>query len=85
MLTLIRTFSDVAVEVVLLARASASATFELLTNFEKLGNESTSVHFHGLFQNGTNDMDGPVGVTQCDIPPGSSMTYNFTVSIGIRI
>lgn len=37
------------------------------------------MHFHGLFQNGTNDMDGPVGVTQCAIAPGSSMTYNFTI------
>jgi FtsP/CotA-like multicopper oxidase with cupredoxin domain len=26
-------------------------------------------------------MDGPVGVTQCDITPGSSFTYNFTVSV----
>ncbi|KAK3717005.1 hypothetical protein LTR37_006060 [Vermiconidia calcicola] len=45
----------------------------------RLGNQSTSVHFHGFFQNGTNSMDGPVGVTQCDIPPGASMTYDFTV------
>lgn len=28
----------------------------------QLGNETTSVHFHGLFQNGSTDMDGPVGV-----------------------
>ena len=46
----------------------------------QLGNQSTSLHFHGLFQNGTNQMDGPAGVTQCPIPPGSSFTYNFTVS-----
>ncbi|KAF2216219.1 hypothetical protein CERZMDRAFT_81369 [Cercospora zeae-maydis SCOH1-5] len=45
----------------------------------QLGNQSTSIHFHGLFQNGTNQMDGPVGVTQCDVPPGSSFTYNFTI------
>lgn len=45
----------------------------------QLGNESTSLHFHGLFQNGTTEMDGPAGVTQCPIPPGSSFTYNFTV------
>ncbi|KAI5359150.1 Putative multicopper oxidase, type 1, multicopper oxidase, copper-binding, cupredoxin [Septoria linicola] len=45
----------------------------------QLGNQSTSLHFHGLFQNGTNEMDGPVGVTQCDVPPGSSFTYNFTI------
>jgi iron transport multicopper oxidase len=44
-----------------------------------LGNQSTSLHFHGLFQNGTNEMDGPVYVTQCPIPPGSRFTYNFTV------
>ena len=44
----------------------------------QLGNESTSLHFHGLHQNGTNSMDGPAGVTQCGIPPGSSFTYNFT-------
>ncbi|UPL02713.1 hypothetical protein LCI18_013647 [Fusarium solani-melongenae] len=43
------------------------------------GNQSTSLHFHGLFMNGTTHMDGPPSVTQCDIPPGGSMIYNFTV------
>lgn len=44
-----------------------------------LGDQSTSLHFHGLFMNGTTHMDGPVQVTQCPIPPGGKMTYNFTV------
>ena len=44
-----------------------------------LGNESTSLHFHGLYMNGSTHMDGPVGVTQCEILPNSSFTYNFTV------
>lgn len=44
-----------------------------------LGNETTSLHFHGLFMNGTNEMDGPSGATQCEIAPGSSFTYNFTI------
>lgn len=44
-----------------------------------LRNESTSLHFHGFFQNGTNHMDGAVGVTQCAIPPGGSLTYEFDV------
>lgn len=44
-----------------------------------LGNETTSVHWHGLYQNGTNYMDGPPGVVQCPIVPGHSVTYNFTV------
>lgn len=45
-----------------------------------LGNETTSIHFHGFYQNGENQMDGPAMVTQCPIPPGSIFTYNFTVS-----
>ena len=46
----------------------------------QLGNESTSLHFHGIYQNGTTDMDGSVGVSQCPILPGGSFIYNFTVS-----
>ncbi|KAK7210791.1 hypothetical protein V2G26_017969 [Clonostachys chloroleuca] len=45
----------------------------------QLGNQSTSLHFHGLFMNGTVHMDGPSQVTQCPIPPGGSFTYNFTI------
>ncbi|KAG5988271.1 hypothetical protein E4U43_004791 [Claviceps pusilla] len=40
---------------------------------------ATSIHFHGLFQNGTNFMDGTVGVTQCPIAPNSNFTYKFDV------
>lgn len=29
--------------------------------------------------NGCTQMDGPVGVSQCQVSPGSSFTYNFTV------
>ncbi|KAF9133731.1 hypothetical protein BGW39_009088 [Mortierella sp. 14UC] len=39
----------------------------------------TAIHWHGMFQNGTNWMDGSGGITQCPIPPGQSFTYNFTV------
>ena len=46
----------------------------------QLGNQSTTLHFHGLFQNGTTEMDGPAQVSQCAIPAGSQFTYNFTVS-----
>ncbi|MCJ1277138.1 hypothetical protein MMC21_004948 [Puttea exsequens] len=45
----------------------------------QLGNQSTSLHFHGLYMNGTTDMDGPIGTTQCGIPPGASFKYNFTI------
>jgi hypothetical protein len=40
---------------------------------------ATSFHWHGIYQNGTNWMDGTVGVTQCPIAPGSKFTYEFTV------
>jgi iron transport multicopper oxidase len=46
----------------------------------QLGNQSTSLHFHGLFMNGSNEMDGVSLTTQCPIQPGSKFTYNFTVS-----
>ncbi|KAF2403818.1 conidial pigment biosynthesis oxidase Abr1/brown 1 [Trichodelitschia bisporula] len=51
----------------------------LLTLNNQLRNESTSIHFHGLFLNGSQFMDGASVVTQCPIPPGSSFTYDFTV------
>lgn len=44
-----------------------------------LGNETTSIHWHGLYQNGTAHMDGPPGVTQCEIPHGDHFVYDFTV------
>ena len=46
----------------------------------KLGNQTTGIHWHGIFQTGSASMDGPRGVTQCPIPPGSSYTYSFTIN-----
>ncbi|MCJ1474803.1 hypothetical protein MMC13_003463 [Lambiella insularis] len=46
----------------------------------QLINETTSIHFHGLRQQGTSSMDGPVGATQCPILPGGSFTYEFVVN-----
>ncbi|KAF9232448.1 laccase [Melanogaster broomeanus] len=37
----------------------------------------TTVHWHGLFQNHRNQMDGAAYVTQCPIAPGNSFTYHF--------
>lgn len=48
-----------------------------LTN--SMPDRNTSLHFHGLFMNETNALDGPEHVTQCPIPPGHTFTYNFTV------
>lgn len=47
--------------------------------YNGLGDASASLHFHGLYQNGTTHMDGVGQATQCPIPPGSSFTYNFTI------
>ncbi|KAF8601046.1 hypothetical protein BDV93DRAFT_524949 [Ceratobasidium sp. AG-I] len=40
----------------------------------------TSLHWHGLLQNGTAWMDGPAGITQCPIPAGGSFTYKFKIT-----
>ncbi|KAA8897715.1 hypothetical protein TRICI_006678 [Trichomonascus ciferrii] len=44
-----------------------------------LGDQNASIHFHGMYQNGTTHMDGPPGLVQCPVPPGQNFTYNFTV------
>ncbi|MDI1487725.1 MAG: hypothetical protein OHK93_006997 [Ramalina farinacea] len=45
-----------------------------------LGNQSTSLHFHGLYMNGSTEMDGPVAATQCPIAPESKFTYDFNIT-----
>ncbi|KAF8750790.1 Ferroxidase laccase [Rhizoctonia solani] len=42
----------------------------------KLPHVGTSLHWHGLFQNGTAWMDGPAGITQCPIPSGAPSRTN---------
>ncbi|KAK9449298.1 Cupredoxin [Limtongia smithiae] len=44
------------------------------------GSTPTTMHWHGLFQNGTNYMDGVSYITQCVIPVGESFVYNFTLN-----
>ncbi|EDU40135.1 Multicopper oxidase [Pyrenophora tritici-repentis] len=41
---------------------------------------ATSIHWHGIFQNGSNWMDGTTGVTNCPTAPGQEFTYRFSVS-----
>lgn len=42
--------------------------------------DGISIHWHGLYMKGHNDMDGAVGFTQCAIPPGRNLTYEFGIS-----
>ncbi|RMZ70755.1 multicopper oxidase [Pyrenophora seminiperda CCB06] len=37
----------------------------------------TSIHFHGVWQTGTNENDGVPSITQCPVAPGDSMTYKW--------
>ncbi|OJJ43174.1 hypothetical protein ASPZODRAFT_136734 [Penicilliopsis zonata CBS 506.65] len=45
----------------------------------QLGNQSTSLHFHGLFMRDTPHMDGTSAISQCAIAPGESFQYKFKV------
>lgn len=49
-------------------------------NVQNSMSNATAIHWHGLYQNGSNWMDGTVGITQCPIAPGSSFTYEFKVA-----
>merc|ERR1712169_94952 len=39
-----------------------------------------TIHWHGLLQRGSPDMDGVPGVTQFPIPPGGNFTYRFSTA-----
>jgi FtsP/CotA-like multicopper oxidase with cupredoxin domain len=43
-----------------------------------LANNGTSIHFHGVRQLNTNQMDGTNSLQQCPIAPGDSFTHSFT-------
>ena len=48
-----------------------------ITVHNKLTDNGTSIHWHGLRQFHSNEQDGANGVTECPIPPGASKTYEF--------
>ncbi|KAI0098751.1 multicopper oxidase-domain-containing protein [Nemania sp. FL0031] len=52
----------------------------LLVKLLNKASNATALHWHGIFQNGTNWMDGAAGVTQCPILPGQSYQYKFNVT-----
>jgi len=52
----------------------------LVIDIDNQSINATSIHFHGIFQNGTNWMDGTNGVTQCPIAPKGKFQYKFTVA-----
>lgn len=54
----------------------AGQTVRILV-INRLPTESTSIHWHGIKQDGTPWNDGVPGVTQCTIPPGESFLYEF--------
>lgn len=40
----------------------------------------TTIHWHGIRQFRSNEMDGVNGITQCPIAPDIVFTYNFTAA-----
>lgn len=48
-----------------------------ITVKNKLTTNGTTIHWHGIRQLHSTEMDGVNGVTQCPIAPGESFTYRF--------
>jgi hypothetical protein len=48
-----------------------------VTNNLDESHNGSSIHFHGIRQNFTNQNDGVVSVTQCPSPPGDTYTYKW--------
>ena len=53
--------------------------------YNGLPDQSTTIHWHGIHQNGTSHMDGASGTNQCPIAPGQRFTYKWKVSIFFAI
>ncbi len=51
----------------------------IVVHVDNQATNATSFHWHGIYQNGTNWMDGTVGITQCPVAPGHSFTYKFKI------
>ncbi|ORY66655.1 Cupredoxin [Leucosporidium creatinivorum] len=51
----------------------------VIVNVTNLMPNATAIHWHGLYQRGTPYFDGTNAITQCGIPPGESLVYNFTL------
>ncbi|KAL9116382.1 MAG: hypothetical protein Q9187_007095, partial [Circinaria calcarea] len=63
-----------------LPQITASVGDRVVVNvLNQLGNQSTSLHFHGLYQNGSTHMDGSAGASHCSIPAGASFKYDFKI------
>jgi FtsP/CotA-like multicopper oxidase with cupredoxin domain len=52
-------------------------TFSVVHVSNSLSANGTGIHFHGIRQNYTNQMDGVPSVTQCPIAPSDSFTYTW--------
>lgn len=52
-----------------------------VTVHNALGDEGTSMHWHGLLQTATPWMDGVPSVQQCPLAPGSTFTYRFKADL----
>lgn len=52
----------------------------LVTVNNKLEDNGTSIHFHGIRQLNNSEHDGVPAITQCPIAPGDSFTYRWTAT-----
>eukprot|EP01060_Flectonema_neradi_P003697 TRINITY_DN1239_c0_g1_i2.p1 TRINITY_DN1239_c0_g1~~TRINITY_DN1239_c0_g1_i2.p1 ORF type:complete len:648 (+),score=118.20 TRINITY_DN1239_c0_g1_i2:76-2019(+) len=49
----------------------------VVTVMNALENDAVTIHWHGMYQRGTNYMDGVSQITQCPTLPGQSFEYRF--------
>ncbi|KAA8576186.1 hypothetical protein MFRU_009g01200 [Monilinia fructicola] len=65
-----------------LLEANWGDTFEVTVHNQITGpEEGTTMHWHGLLQKGTQDMDGVPAISQCPIAPGDSFKYTFKADL----
>ncbi|TIA27374.1 hypothetical protein D6C83_07803, partial [Aureobasidium pullulans] len=72
-----RSYALQGAELLLIGYNTVAHSPHLWGTTKPMTRNGTSIHWHGIRQNHTNEMDGVVGVTQCALAPGQTMTYKW--------
>ncbi|KJK81349.1 hypothetical protein H634G_03368 [Metarhizium anisopliae BRIP 53293] len=61
-------------------RSGDELVIDVHNGVDQVGHPGIAMHWHGLSMEGSNEMDGVVGLTQCAIQPLQTFTYQFRIA-----
>ncbi|KAK9443379.1 Multicopper oxidase family protein [Metarhizium brunneum] len=61
-------------------RSGDELVIDVHNGVDQVGHPGIAMHWHGLSMEGSNEMDGVVGLTQCAVQPSQTFTYKFRIA-----